>query len=184
MEPGQWVEQHVRLRAGPGASLEFYPAPTIPFPDSALSQTIAVDADATARIGVVETWALGRAARSEYLQFRSLVSRATLTIDGVISYADVLELRPASGDLAGAGVLDRRRYLAAGFFYGVDLPPESAAITIEGVEVAFGQSRPGLAYLRALADDAPAVEAAVQRSLERIARAWGHPPTSLDRFRC
>lgn len=185
MDPGQRAEQHVRLRAAPGASLEYYPAATIPFPGSSLEQAVAIEADATARIGVIETWALGRSARAEYLQFQSLHSRTTLSVGGRLVYADALSLEPARDDLAGAGVLDRRRYVAAGFFYGIDLDAEAPpAAPRAAVELALAQSRPGLAYLRAVADHAPAMEAAIRASVERVARAWGHPPCGLDRFRC
>lgn len=185
MEPGQRAEQRIRLRAGRGASVEYYPALTIPFPGSALSQTIAIDADPTARIGLVETWALGRAARGEYLQFRSLTSQTRLSVDGTLVYADALWLEPARDDLANAGVLDGRRYLAAGFFYGVNsIADADPAVPCDAVDVALAQCRPGLAYLRALADDAPVLDAAVQSALERVAGAWGRPPARLDRFRC
>ena len=186
MEPGDRAEQHVRLRAAGGASLEYYPAVTIPFPGSSLSQTVAIEADATSRIGVVETWALGRSARAEYLQFRSLASRTTLSVQGRLVYADALSLDPARDDLTGPAVLDRRRYLASGFFYGITLHPDaaSAAPPSDAVEIALAQSRPGLAYVRAVADHAPALEAAMHSSLERVAQAWGHPPAGLDRFRC
>jgi urease accessory protein len=192
MNPGWHAEQHVRLRAGRGASLEYYPALTIPFPGSELRQTLTIEAAPTARIGVVETWALGRAARGEYLRFRSLSSRTSLAIDGAVVYADALQLEPALDDIANAGVLDGRRYLAAGFFYGVgplaDAQPtaglEPAGSARPVVEVALAQSRPGLAYLRAVADDGPALDAAVQGSIERVARAWDRPAARLDRFRC
>ena len=185
MQPGDRAEHHVRLRAACGASLEYYPAVTIPFPGSALSQTIAIEAHASSRIGVLESWALGRSARAEYLEFRSLASRTTLSVDGRLVYADALSLEPARDDLAGAGVLDGRRYLAAGLFYGVHgLSNHAASGSRDTVEVALAQSRPGLAYLRALADNAPALETAMQASLERVARAWGQPPPGLDRFRC
>ena len=185
MEPEQRAEQRIRLRAGPGASLEYYPALTIPFPGSALSQTLAIEADPTARIGVVEAWALGRAARDEYLRFRSLTSQAMLSVAGTLVYADSLWLEPARDDLANAGVLDGRRYLATGFFHGVNSIADADPAAASNVaDVALAQSRPGLAYLRVLADDAPALDAAVQGSLERIARAWGRAPARLDRFRC
>ena len=185
MEAGQRAEQHVHVRAGAGVSLEYYPALTIPFPASALLQTLAIEACATARIGLVEIWALGRAARDEYLQFRSLVSRTTLCVEGVCVYADALHLEPAADDVANAGVLEGRRYLAAGFFLGVDSVADAgSAPESERVDAVLAQSRPGLAYLRALADDAPALESAVQRSIGRVAEVWGRAPLRLDRFRC
>jgi urease accessory protein len=195
MHPGDRARQHVRLRAGREASLEYYPALAIPFPGSALTQTLEVEADATSRIGVVESWALGRSARDEYLLFRALSSRTTLTMNGTLVYADALQLEPASDDVANAGVLDGRRYLASGVFSGIDLPPEGGshdATSGSGlqpephsdVDDALALTRPGLAYLRVLANDAPALDAAVQSSLERIALAWGRPAVRFDRFRC
>jgi urease accessory protein len=178
--------QHVRLEAGDDSSLEYYPCVTIPFPRSALQQTVTVTAAPTARVGVTECWALGRVARGEYLDFRSLASRTTLAVDGRLLYADALDLEPAVNDVAGAGVLSNRRYLAAGFWLGADnvgdLPasPKGAAAT----EVAFGPSAPGLVYLRALGDDGPAMDAVVQRSVELASRAWCVAAVRLDRFRC
>ena len=190
MYPGDRAKQHVRLRAGRDASLEYYPALAIPFPGSALTQTLAIEADATARVGVVESWALGRSARDEYLQFRSLSSRTSLTVDGTLVYADALQLEPSEADVANAGVLDGRRYLAAGVFSRVDstapgglrLQPEDPAPV--DVDVALAPSRPGVAYLRVLANDAPSLDAAVQWSLERVAQAWGRPAVRFERFRC
>lgn len=185
MEHGRHAEQHVRLRAGHDASLEYYPAVTIPFPDSALTQTVRVSAVSTSRVGVLETWALGRAARGEYLQFRSLSSRTTLCVDETLVYADAMQLEPAVNDLANAGVLAGRRYVAAGFWHGPpvttgpDAPPDA-----DRVLVAFAQSTPDIVYLRALADDGPALEAVLRRSVEGVAGAWGLPAVHMDRFRC
>lgn len=190
MADDRHAEQHVVLQAGDNTSLEYYPSLTIPFPGAALRQTVIVSARATARVGVTECWALGRVARGEYLDFRSLASRTTLAIDGRLVYADALDLEPAVNDVAGAGVLSNRRYLAAGFWLGVDgisTDPASDAFTrrIEDTtDVAFGQSAPGRAYFRALGDDGPAMDAAVQRSVELASLAWGVAPVRLDRFRC
>lgn len=185
MEPGTLTEQHLRLRAGAGATLEYYPALTIPFPGSAIVQTLSIEAETETRIGVVESWTFGRTARDEYLDFRSLRSRTTLAIAGTTVYADTLQLEPAEDDVANAGILDRRRYLASGFFTGVgSLDAGEEPTWPESVDVALALSRPGLAYLRALADDGPALEGAVRHSVERIARAWGRPAARLDRFRC
>lgn len=185
MEHDRQAEQHVRLRAGHATSLEYYPALAIPFPGSALIQTLAIDADATSRIGVVESWALGRSARDEYLQFRALSSRTTLTIGGRLVYADALHLDPAHDDIANAGILDGRRYLAAGVFSGVkSLASSDSAAWPADTDVALALSRPGVAYLRALTTDAPALDAAVQTSLEVVAQAWGRPAVRFDRFRC
>jgi urease accessory protein len=185
MEPGDRAQQHVRVRAGRNARFEYYPALAIPFPGSTLSQTLAIDADVSARIGVVESWAFGRTARDEYLAFQSLRSRTTLTVGGALLYADALQLEPGQDDVANAGVLDGRRYLAAGFFTGLDSTAAGDPMSWpDDVDVALAASRPGLAYLRVLANDGPALDAAVRHSLERVALSWGRPAPRLDRFRC
>lgn len=185
MEPGQTAEQHVRLQAGPGASLEYYPAVTIPFPGSALGQTVRVEAGATARVAVIETWAMGRAARDEYLQFRSLSSRTTLHVDGALTYADAMHLEPGVTDATNAGVLAGRCYVAAGFWFGPAVTPEPAvAPAADGVLVAFAQSTPHVSYLRALGNDGPELDGVLRRSVERVAAAWAVPAVHMDRFRC
>jgi urease accessory protein len=185
MEHGQHAEQHVVLRAGHDASLEYYPAVTIPFPGSALRQTVRVIAVPTSRVGVIETWALGRTARGEYLQFRSLSSRTTLCVDDVLTYADAMHLEPGVSDVANVGVLSGRRYVAAGFWYGAAVSAEvGATCDADSALVAFAPSTPDLVYLRALSDDGPALDAVLRRSVERVASAWRLPAVHMDRFRC
>jgi urease accessory protein len=173
MEAGTRAEQHVTLRAGHEAALEYYPLVTIPFPESALTQTVRVEAAARSRVGVLETWALGRAARGEYLQFTCLSSRTTMAVDGALRYADATHLEPAVHDLTGAAILAGHRYLATGFWQGATLrggtSPEHRA---DDVLMAFGQSQTGLVYLRALGRDGPALENALRRATEAVAGAW------------
>ena len=185
MRDGAHAEQHVEIDAARGATIEYYPAVTIPFPHSAFAQTVRVMAAAGSRVGVMETWALGRTARGEYLEFHSLSSRATLHVDGALAYADATELHPDVDPLTGAGVLAGRRYLASGFWFGATIaePPRSGA-QADDLMVAFAQSRPDIAYLRALAVDAPALNDAMTGAAARIAAAWGLAPVPLDRFHC
>jgi len=168
MPPGTHAEQHVEIDAAPGAQVEYYPAVTIPFPDSAFLQTVRVRAAAGARVGVMETWALGRTARGEYLDFQSLSNRTTLHVDGELVYADATELRPDASPLAGAGILAGRRYLATGFWYGATLAGEAQDGAASGdLLIAAGQSRPDVVFLRALGSDAPASVAPYQNPVAR-----------------
>jgi urease accessory protein len=174
METGAHAEQHVTLRVGEEATLEYYPLITIPFPGCALRQTVVVEAEATSRVGVLETWALGRTARREYLQFTSMSSRTTMSVDGQLRYSDATQLEPALNDLTGGAILAGHRYLATAFWQGATLagrtiPPGCPP----GVLMAFGQSRPGLVYLRALAGDGPALESALGLATTAVAGAWG-----------
>jgi urease accessory protein len=185
MHPGAHAEQHVEIAAARGSTIEYYPAVTIPFPDSAFVQRVRVEAAPGARVGVLDTWALGRTARGEYLDFRSLSNRTSLHVDGTLAYLDATELHPARDPLRGVGVLAGRRYLAAGFWYGAHVPDEPQdGASDSDVLVAFGQSRPGIAFLRALGSDLPALDGRLKDVIARIAAAWGEAPVSLDRFRC
>ena len=179
------AEQHVEIDAAAGATIEYYPAVTIPFPESAFAQTVRVRAARDARVGVLETWALGRTARGEYLDFRSLSNRTTLHVDGELRYADATELDPAVPALRGAAVLGGRRYVASGFWYGVNLDePAHPAVADDDLLMAFAQSRQDVAFVRALGSDAPTLDAALRRVTDRIAGAWGQAAVPLDRFRC
>src|SRR5690242_5624585 len=44
MRPHAHAEQHVRIDASSGSTIEYYPLVTIPFPDSAFAQTLTVNA--------------------------------------------------------------------------------------------------------------------------------------------
>ena len=185
METNELAEQRVELRIAAGATLEYYPAVTIPFPGSAFVQTIDVQMESGARAGVLETWALGRTSRDEHLRFRRLSNRTLLYVDGTLVYADATELRPERDRLDGNGVLAGRRYLASGVWYGVTLPDETAA-PVDGADLVavLMQSKPEVVSLRALGSDAPSLETTVGNAMGCIAAAWRHAPVSLARFRC
>jgi urease accessory protein len=190
--------QRVRLTAGPRAHLEYYPGLTIPFPDSAFVQTIDVRTDADARVGVLETWAFGRIARDEYLRFRHVRSRTTVHVDRTWIYADATVLEPRIASVAAAGVLDRRKYLVSGFWYGGDVTHERAVRSVTerperghtadvqsgGPLVAFGQPASRQVFLRALGDDGRLLDGIVRDALARVADGWRVPPVRLERFRC
>jgi urease accessory protein len=185
MDPGQRAEQHVVLRARADAVLEYYPCLTIPYPGSALRQTIVAEASDGARLAVLECWAMGRAARSEYLEFRSLASRTTVSVDGAVKYVDAVRLEPSDAELTGAGILAGRRYMAAGVWQGLTLGrPADADADVHAADLlfAFAESAPGLAYLRALARDGRVMEEALRQSVERVARCWRLPHVRMDRF--
>jgi urease accessory protein len=186
MDAGQRAEQRVELHVADGATLEYYPAVTIPFPDSAFAQTIDVNVESGARVGVLETWALGRTSRNEYLRFRTLLSRTSASVDGALVYADAIDLDPRRDRLDGAAVLAGRRYLSSGFWYGVDLHERLVPGPVDAGDLmtVVDHTRPGIAYLRALSSDVPALDSELRHATDRVAAAWGQPPVRLDRFRC
>ena len=185
MDQGAYAEQRITLHAEEDAVMEYYPCVTIPYPGSALRQTIDAHTAPSARIGVLECWAMGRTARSEYLAFRSLASRMTIAAGGRRTYVDAMRLEPESTDLAGAGILAGGRYLACGVWTGVgrDLDDEPAGPASDSDPlVAFATSSPGVGYLRVLGSDGPGVEAVIRASVERVWRIWGLAPVCLSRF--
>jgi urease accessory protein len=64
MDDDAHAEQRITLRAAADAVIEYYPCLTIPYPGSALRQTIDVAAAPGARVGILDCWAMGRTARS------------------------------------------------------------------------------------------------------------------------
>ena len=134
----------------------------------------------------------------------ALAALATVRVDGALIYADATLLEPRTAAVAGAGVLDGRRYLVSGFWYAADVSagcrgqtPDAPLHTVSSrnwgqtpdgrlhtLLVAFGQSAPGRVFLRALGDDGRALDRVVRDALARVADAWKVPPLRLERFRC
>ena len=69
---GEAAEQHVRLRLGPAATLEWLPDHTIPFADAALRQRIDVRLGVGARLILVE----GRDDKNREPKMAALIRRA------------------------------------------------------------------------------------------------------------
>jgi len=182
MSEGASATQSVNLVVGADAQLEYYPGLTIPFADSSLKQRVTVSAHRDARVGILETWAMGRTTRNEYLRFRHLSSRTLVSIDDRPVFADALEIQPALMNAAATGVLENHRYVASGFWYGV---PEDATITPvqSGALLACdrGTSRKQV-FLRALAHDGYQMATTLQSAVDAINQAWGCEPIPLKRF--
>jgi urease accessory protein len=108
MPEGTHASQRVTLTVRSGGQLEYYPGLTIPFTDSSFIQNITASVETGGRIGLLESWSTGRSSRGEYLRFRRVSSRTTVTIDGQLAYADALELEPGLHDVQGTGILEAR----------------------------------------------------------------------------
>jgi urease accessory protein len=182
MKPGSRAVQSVTLTVEDGGQLEYYPGPTIPYPDSDLSQTVTVSLDGASRFGLLECWAMGRVARGEYLVFRCLSSRTEVRVDDMPTYSDALHLEPGRVDVAAAGVLEHHRYVASGYWYGAPGLQPSALQTDRGVLCALGESTPGQVYLRALAMDGPALGAALGGAVDQVYRSWNLREAPILRF--
>lgn len=182
MPDGEHASQTVTLTVRGGGQLEYYPGLTIPFADSDFVQRVQADAEPGSRLAIVESWATGRTGCGEHLRFRRLSSRTTVSIGGRPAYADALELVPALAHVGGAGVLERHRYVASGFWHGATLPEHECLPAAEGTLVAFGQTTPTQVYLRALATDGVALGRVVQAATRSVHESWGLEPIPHRRF--
>ena len=179
---GAGATQSVNLVAGAGALLEYYPGLTIPFADSCLKQRITVAADRDSRVGIAESWAMGRTTRDEYLRFKHLSSRTIVSIDDRPVFADALEIEPAQMNAATMGALENHRYVASGFWYGVPADaslrlPRSSSLTVFDRCVSRDQ-----VFLRALAHDGYEMASTLQSAVHAINAAWGLEAIPLRRF--
>lgn len=176
------ARQRVHLTVRAGGQLEYYAGLVIPFPDSSIVQRLEIDVEPLARLGVVETFAMGRTGRGEYLRFRRLYSRTVVTAGGAPLYRDGMDLRPAAANLAGTGVLEGYRYVGSGYWYGVGGADLQQASTTDGVLMAIGQPAANQAYVRVLATDGYQLAASLQQALRGIQADWGLRPIPLQRF--
>jgi urease accessory protein len=181
MTGGAHAAQMVNLTVQSGGQLEYYPGLTIPFADSSFVQRVHVAAAADARVGILETWSMGRSSRGEHLQFRRLSSRTTVAMDGAPVYADAIELEPSLTNVTATGMLENYRYTASGFWLGAS--PDLAGVnSVDGTLMAFGHTAPGQVYLRALAMDGYAMGRLLQSAVDRINASWNLGAIPLRRF--
>src|SRR3954464_4994760 len=94
-------------------------------------------------------------------------AQAGVVGEGEPVYADAIELEPARVDAAAAGILDGRRYLASGFWFGAALST-SVGGDHPAVLIALGHAAPNQVYLRALAEDGVALADAVRSATDLV----------------
>jgi len=102
---GEPAEQVVRLRLGPGASLEWVPDHGIPFAGAAFRQVIDAEVGEGATLVLVDAWAAGRVARGEEWRFARLDSALTAR-DGAGWLVEALHEARAAGTLRAARLTD------------------------------------------------------------------------------
>jgi urease accessory protein len=108
---GVAAEQHVRIVVGAGATCEWVPDHTIPFPGSKLRQTLEAQLAADARLIVVDAFAAGRVARGETWRFDHLESALTIRDAAGWLVHDRFVLR-GGGHYDALGLTDSRPYFA------------------------------------------------------------------------
>lgn len=159
--------QTVRITAAVGATVEWMPDHTIPFPGAALRQAIDVQLADGARLLLVDAFAAGRIARGEAWRFANLETAVTIRDGRGRLFIDRWVL--GGGDTwAGPGFTDGRPYFATVIVVadsGVgrfQAEVDAAFAGREEVAVAVGALRRRGLVLRCLAADAPALVGALQ----------------------
>jgi urease accessory protein len=186
---GRPTVQDVRAVLGAGATLEWVPEHTIPFPDSALDQRIDVVLGDGARLILVDAYAAGRVARGERWRFARLQSAITVRDACGWRFIDRLALTAdGAGFCAGAGVTDAHPYFATVVVAGDgdgDRLASAVHLALEarpGVAAGAGALRRGGLVARVLARTAPALLGALDAAWAQARSGLlGLPPLSLRR---
>jgi urease accessory protein len=177
--------QTVRITAAEGATVEWVPDHTIPFPGAALRQAIEVDLADGARLLLVDAFAAGRVTRGEAWRFGGLESALVIRDGGGRLVTDRWALAGTDA-WNGPGFTESRPYFATVIVVadaGLERFHAEASAAFEGreaVAVAVGALRRRGLVVRCLAVDAPALVHAVQ-TLWDVARGamLGLPPLAL-----
>ncbi|HEX2482240.1 MAG TPA: urease accessory protein UreD [Methylomirabilota bacterium] len=160
--------QDVTLRLGRGATIEYVPDHTIPFPGSAFCQSVAAEIGEGARLLLVDAFAAGRVGRGEAWRFDRLESGLGVRDEAGWLLRDRFRLR---GDpaWAGLGLTEGAAYFAT--IVGLGEPgwptvgEDVAALTAgcADVEAAGGVLARRGWLIRCLAGTAPALTETVER---------------------
>ena len=159
--------QTVRITAAKGATVEWMPDHTIPFPGAALRQAIDVDLADGARLVLVDAFAAGRVARGEAWRFSAVDSALSIADVRGRLFADRWVLRGGEA-WEGLGFTEGRPYFATLVVVadsGLEAFTAQADAAFTGradVTVAVGALRRGGLVVRCLAADAPALVHTVQ----------------------
>lgn len=170
----------VTLALGPDAALNWLPQETILYDGGRLARTLTIDMAASARLVACEMLVLGRTAHGETVRTGRLTDRWRIRRDGRLVYADAFRI---GGDIAVAGqggaTLASGRATASLVLAAPDA--EAWLDRVREVLAASGLSAgasawDGLLAVRAVADDAKRLRAAMVAVLDLIAggvpRVW------------
>jgi urease accessory protein len=171
---GAAAEQHVRLRLGAGAIVEWVPDHAIPFAGSAFRQTIDCELEDGATLILMDAFAAGRIARGEAWRFARLESAVTVRDrrGPILHDRFVLTAEPR---VQGLGFVEGHQYFGSFVVVadsGLDAFAAAAGRVLRGIDGAAGGvgalPRRG-AVVRCLAVSAPALTVALE-ALWTVAR--------------
>ena len=120
---GQVSEQHVHLRVGSGAVLEWFPEHTIPFAGSRFRQSLRATVESGATLLLWDALASGRIASGERWAFTDLENDIRITMASGSSLLERYVLDPST-DLGGVGLAEEWDYVASFYVVNDAIPPE------------------------------------------------------------
>ncbi|MDG3016256.1 urease accessory protein UreD [Speluncibacter jeojiensis] len=171
-----YATQLVHLTAGRGAYLEYLPGPIIPYGGTRIYQRTVVTADPAATVLIAETVLAGRLARGERHDYHVVASDLEIARPGAgLVAVDAVRLDPGRARVTGPGVLAGHTLMST--FYAVSPLATPAAIAdalhdaLSGHPVDRGVSvlpHDAGAWVRMLADDPPAVTAALGAAWDAV----------------
>jgi urease accessory protein len=104
--------QETTIRIEEGAVLEYLPEHLIPYPGSALRQSLTVEMGPKSKAILFDAFAVGRLARGEKWMFRELVNRISVSSCGRPLFLDRIRLEPSTRNFTGLGGMEGFGYFA------------------------------------------------------------------------
>lgn len=104
--------QRTTIHVGSDAVVEYLPDHLIPFPGSALHQSLRIDLAEGSRALIYDAFAIGRAARGERWLFKELGNEIVVICAGLPIFLDRVKLSPSTSKLDGIGGMENFGYVA------------------------------------------------------------------------
>lgn len=175
---GVAATQAVHLSVACGGRLEYYPERVLPFAGSRLHQTLRVDLESGAHLGLTETLASGRVHAGERLAFAEYRSRTEVWCGPQRLYLELLRLTPGPQTRA-PGIWQNLDYAASGVFVG---PGEIGNWPSMPGRLASGLSAGGAVWLRAAAARGPCLDVDLLEARQSLRQQlFGAQPLEIRR---
>lgn len=175
---GATATQDIWFTVAAGGRLEYYPERTLPFAGSAFHQTVRVDLEDGAELGLTETLASGRVQMGERLAFAEYRSRVEIWRGGERLYLDRLKLQPGEWTRA-PGIWGQWDYAASGVWVGSGSVTDWPAVP---GQLACAHTAGGAVWLRAASARGPTLDRALIAARESLrAQLFGARPLQIRR---
>ncbi|WP_019203526.1 urease accessory protein UreD [Tsukamurella sp. 1534] len=187
--PGGHAHQEMRLRLGPGASLEYVPDQLILYREATYRQNCVVELDETASLLMTEIVTPGWSPDGARFRYDELRLRTEIHRGGDVLAVDNVLVEPGAADPSGIGFLEGRSHF--GSLTVVDPRVDDALLDrIHDVAEAAGGVRSGLTalagpglVLRCLGDDTDELTALFGAIIAELRARWtGQAPLNLRKY--